>query len=79
MDVVAGCGEERRGFKDPALRGRLGHVLVELGGKKEGTMNRAPTRDEEGGRAEARPYMGDDVIMGMRVDLAEVGRIWAAI
>jgi hypothetical protein len=31
------------------------------------------------GRAEARPYMGDDVIVGMGVDLAEVGRVLAAI
>ena len=42
-------------------------------------MNRAPTRDKEDGRAEARPYMGDDVIVGMGVDLAEVGRIQATI
>jgi phosphopantetheinyl transferase (holo-ACP synthase) len=30
------------------------------------------------GRAEARPYMGDDVIVGMGVDLEKVERIRTA-
>ena len=30
-------------------------------------------------RAEARPYMGDGVIVGMGVDLEELGRIRPAI